>query len=62
MKMSQTGEGRVNKHAWGKFELIERNDEEDEDYEGMQEEQEVECETTVSYNWSQLIEPRLIYP
>lgn len=28
----------------------------------MEEEREVECETTVSYSWSQLIEPRLIYP
>lgn len=59
--MQNLGEGKINKHAWGKFELIERNDDQDVD-EGMEEEQEVEVETTVTYNWGQLIEPRLITP
>ena len=51
----------MKKHSRGKFELIDPKEEEyEEDFgedEGMLEE---EIESTVSYNWTQLIEPRLI--
>ncbi|KAI9565912.1 hypothetical protein GHT06_009710 [Daphnia sinensis] len=40
----------------GKFELIEQDEEE------FEEEPEVEYESTVTYQWNQMIEPRLIFP
>lgn len=52
------GEGKAKRHSKGKFELRDP-DEDDEEDEGMVVE---EYETTVTYNWKELIEPRLIFP
>lgn len=55
------GEGKVKKHSRGKFELIDPKDEEyDEEFEEDEEMLKEEIESTVSYNWTQLIEPRLV--
>ena len=45
---------RAKRHCHGKFEIIEQDDEE------MEEEPEPEYESTVTYHWNQMIEPRLI--
>lgn len=50
-------EARAKRHARGKFELIE-NVEENE----YEEEPEIEYEKEVTYNWNEMIEPRLIFP
>lgn len=47
----------MKRHARGKFELIENEEEL-----GEEEEMVDEYESTVTYNWNQMIEPRLIFP
>lgn len=48
---------RIKRHARGKFELLE-----EEEGEEMEEEPQEEYESTVTYSWNQMIEPRLIFP
>lgn len=50
---------RIKRHARGKFELLE---DEGEDEVAIEVEPQEEYESTVTYNWKEMIEPRLIFP